>query len=213
MTQKRSEKGRATSTHGLIFILVALLLFSIVTTASATSQSWYLTDNSIGVPLGTDYFMDKGSGAGTANVTMGSLFVANEPAAETCDMSGTWTTHIVCDIGGGTNYGIADIVIIEPEGDQRVVASSGWAQLSNEYVFNADIPTSDFEIKPGEYLAFRFSLSFGIETDKIAVTNGESYISSPDTDPGYPVPELGTCFLFSVGLLALAGYVWVRRRN
>ena len=28
-----------------------------------------------------------------------------------------------------------------------------------------------------------------------------------------PVPELSTIILFSVGLLTLAGYVWLRRRN
>jgi len=33
------------------------------------------------------------------------------------------------------------------------------------------------------------------------------------TDPGYPVPELSTIILFSMGLLLLGGYVWLKRRR
>ena len=65
---------------------------------SAGSQSWYLTDRTAGVPSGADYFIDKGSGAGTSNVPMGNevdpVWAANEAAAVTCDMSGTWHVHI-----------------------------------------------------------------------------------------------------------------------
>jgi len=44
-------------------------------------------------------------------------------------------------------------------------------------------------------------------------TGGKTTISSPSADPGYPVPEMGTLALFSVGLLALVGYVAYRRRG
>jgi len=65
---------------------------------SAESQSWYLTDRTAGVPGGAEYFMDKGAGAGTNNVPMGNgvwpEWAANEAAAVTCDMTGTWHVHI-----------------------------------------------------------------------------------------------------------------------
>ena len=45
-------------------------------------------------------------------------------------------------------------------------------------------------------------------------TNGKySNLTSPSTDPGYPVPELSTLILFSAGLLILAGYAYMGRRN
>lgn len=40
-----------------------------------------------------------------------------------------------------------------------------------------------------------------------------SKVTSPSTDPGYPVPELPTLILFSAGLLILAGYAYMGRRN
>lgn len=39
-------------------------------------------------------------------------------------------------------------------------------------------------------------------------------VTSPSSDPGWPIPELPTILLFSVGLLVIAGYVgWWRRRG
>lgn len=40
-----------------------------------------------------------------------------------------------------------------------------------------------------------------------------SQVTSPSSDPGYPVPELPTLILFSSGLIILAGYVLLKRRN
>jgi hypothetical protein len=40
-----------------------------------------------------------------------------------------------------------------------------------------------------------------------------SKVTSPSTDPGYPVPELSTLVLFSAGLLILAGYAYMGRGN
>jgi hypothetical protein len=46
-----------------------------------------------------------------------------------------------------------------------------------------------------------------------AKTDRDSYITSPSSDPGYPVPELPTIILFSTGLIALAGYVLLTKRR
>ena len=40
-----------------------------------------------------------------------------------------------------------------------------------------------------------------------------SNLTSPSSDPGYPVPELPTIILFSAGLLILAGYAYMTKRN
>ena len=44
-------------------------------------------------------------------------------------------------------------------------------------------------------------------------TDGRSSLKSPDTDPGYPVPELAAGILLAVGLAGLGGYLGLRRRN
>jgi hypothetical protein len=40
-----------------------------------------------------------------------------------------------------------------------------------------------------------------------------SQVTSPPSDPGYPIPELPTILLFGVGLLVIAGYVELRRKR
>jgi hypothetical protein len=40
-----------------------------------------------------------------------------------------------------------------------------------------------------------------------------SDVTSPSSDPGYPIPELSTILLFGVGLLVIAGYVELRRKR
>lgn len=46
-----------------------------------------------------------------------------------------------------------------------------------------------------------------------ATSRKYSNLTSPASDPGYPVPELSTLILFSTGLLTLAGYVLLARRR
>ena len=203
----------------LTFLLVALLLFSIVTTASAVSQSWYLTDDTAGVPAGVYYFMDNGSGAGTSDVSMGTnvyyCWAANAPAAETCDMSGTWKTHIeFSGITGEESVAVVAAVSVLSGGECYWKSKDYKNLTSEDNIYDVDLDTSDYEIELDEYLIFRVQQSIGgSEDEKIVVTSGESYISSPGTDTGYPVPELNSLVLFSVGLLAFAGYVLVRRRK
>jgi hypothetical protein len=46
--------------------------------------------------------------------------------------------------------------------------------------------------------------------------NGSTYyscVASPQSDPGYPLPELGAVILLGGGLAGLAGYMIVRRRK
>ena len=203
---------------GLTFILVALLLVSSVTTANAVSQSWYLTDDSTGVPAGADYFMDKGSGTGTGDVPIGMLWICewvpNEPAAVTCDMSGTWKTHIeFSGIPEAETAMFMAVLGVLTEGGGYTKGAADKELTSEDNIFDVDITTSDHEIKPGEYLFLDVMMEWGSGDEEIVVTNGESYISSPGTDPGYPVPELSSLVLFSVGLLAFAGYVLVIRRK
>jgi len=40
-----------------------------------------------------------------------------------------------------------------------------------------------------------------------------SDVTSPSSDPGYPIPELPTILLFGVGLLVIVGYVELRRKR
>ena len=81
-------------------------------------------------------------------------------------------------------------------------------------ILGMNIDTSDHTINTGDYIAMDvWQYNGGSGDDEIVVTNGESYVSSPNTDSGYQIPELSLLILFLVGLLALAGYAYRVRRN
>jgi hypothetical protein len=74
--------------------------------------------------------------------------------------------------------------------------------------------TTAWDFSTGDWLAVR--LSWDCTTDPLrihynATAGNDSYIESPSSDPGYPIPELPTVILFGVGLLVIAGYVKRRR--
>jgi len=72
-----------------------------------------------------------------------------------------------------------------------------------------------FNIANGDRLAIRIKHNCSTEevTTYFYKDTHLSNLTSPSTDPGYPVPELSTLILFSTGLLALAGYVLLTRRR
>jgi hypothetical protein len=41
----------------------------------------------------------------------------------------------------------------------------------------------------------------------------DPYLISPSSDHGYPIPELSTLILFSMGVIALLGYVLLKKRD
>jgi LPXTG-motif cell wall-anchored protein len=64
----------------------------------------------------------------------------------------------------------------------------------------------------GDYLALRVFNSSS-STPYTVVTDGNSWLSSPATDPGYPLPEMSALILLGIGLAGLGGYILVRRKK
>lgn len=183
--------------------------------AVARTQSWYLTDRSAEALATNSFYMDKGYGEGTVNIPADGRykFIANGPAEVTCDMSGIWKTNIQCwYYGNGTCYGTATMLLLDKEGNFEEIAYAE-GPLSSDKIFNNDIVAPNFEIKAGEYLAFTFALWFNVGTERILVTKGESFITSPKTAAAYPIPEPSTYILFIIGGLVLLGYCVFSRRG
>jgi hypothetical protein len=202
----------------LVILVAAVLLSSMVGMASAVSQNWYMTN----IDQSDNYQMHKTSGYGTLPVTISAgqskVWVADEyVTVNQIDMSGTWNVNITVwnvgppgeakfrvDIGnlsGGyfTSKGNADF--------------TAYMSLLETKVFTGNIGTTDHTIGQDDYLAIRVTDYPGFINIQV-LTEGEvspSYITSPSADPGYPVPELPTVLLTSIGLLALAGFVLYSR--
>ncbi|HSW57027.1 MAG TPA: alkaline phosphatase [Dehalococcoidales bacterium] len=67
-------------------------------------------------------------------------------------------------------------------------------------------------VPKGQFLALKVVRGDGIGPSKVN-TAGKSFLLTPDTDPGYPVPELSAGILLALGLAALGGYLLIRRKK
>ena len=65
----------------------------------------------------------------------------------------------------------------------------------------------------GKFLALNVTNDNTSFDYKVQTGMAWSYVSSPGTDPGYPIPEWCTMTLVSVGLLMLTGYLWLRKKK
>ena len=74
------------------------------------------------------------------------------------------------------------------------------------------IVANGFTVPLGKYLALNVTNTGGSDCN-ITTTNAASWLHWKNPDPKYPVPELSTIILTSAGLLALVGYVGLRRRK
>ena len=80
-------------------------------------------------------------------------------------------------------------------------------------VYEVQIQTQSETIPAQDYLALEFE-NDSLWRDYTVRTDGRSYLRSPGTDPGYPLPELTTGILFGLGLLGLFGYSrWKSHKN
>ena len=201
-------------------------------------QTWYLTpENKSGdAPNANDSrthakdnLMHKGSGNGTGeyfdlNYTKVAWFYADTGAK--CGLGfgdNPWKAHIrteaIEEDEIGHNLTVEICRLEKGTGNVTVLASHteqltavGTKHLWNITCEDNESTTQDFST--GDWLAVR--LSWDCPTDELQIyykaeAGNDSYIESPSTDPGYPIPELSTLILFASGLLALVGYVLLER--
>lgn len=212
-----------TKRNVLVILLVAALLSSMVCMASASSQTWYLTETDPGV-TGAQYTMYKDSGVGTEFVGVSAghfkVWVADESvSANQIDMGGQWDVAIRFWVGDTSDVKlkveIGDLsgeTFTPADLDEQVISGGSYRWWNSTAIWPASL-----EISNGEYLAIKVTNTGSTKAwidPRAYPTNSPSRIISPSSDPGYPVPELSTIVLTSLGMLLLGGFVvYSRRRN
>ena len=204
----------------ILTVAVAALALTAVLIASAGSQMWYLSAKPEAGPL-----MYKGSPTsdpgGCSAITVpqppnGIFWIANEAA--TCDVTftaGNWDVHLRAQRSTSDNNFIAEI----GEWDGANFISKGqytgsFPGTGHPNTVDFTISASQFTVDEGNWLAFKLTnLEPKPGGSQLGIDPCECDVSSPPSDPGYPVPELSTLILLSVGLLTLAGYVGLRRKK
>jgi hypothetical protein len=213
-----------------------------VTLETTNAQTWYLTSDGqpTGAPLANDglthkkdNLMHKGSriGSGTffdLNSTAVAWFYADTGAESGIGFGkNSWEAYIRTEkIDGveiGHNLKVEICKLNGSTGDVAVLASHT-QQLTETaetehlwYITCEDNAATTQDFSTGDWLAVRLSWDCAADPLRIhykAAAGSDSYIESPASDPGYPIPELPTVILFGLGLLVIMGYVrWWRRRG
>lgn len=189
--------------------------------AGAVSNTWYLSSDSSGT---YEYVMYKDSpSGGTSNVPI--------PKSTDPNPVRTWTANEAAEVSltfpAGSWSGILRIYAADKQALTCNVdigvwtgssfTSHGSASCNAAEDVTTDCPftipdASQIDIPAGQWLALQASNPSTAKTLDV-IPDGTSYVSSPTTDPGYPVPELPSLILFSAGLITFFSYVLLIKRR
>ncbi len=207
-------------------LIAALLLLTVIYTASGANPTWYLDSEDRFTDISDDFYMWKGSTAECSGSVQFPLlngeriWIADEAAQ--CDVAfpaGTWNGNLHCSAGIAltlnANY---EIGVYNLSNHQFTAKGTNTTEiilkLSSPTTHPFKIETNEpFTVIKGEYLAFRIGTDLTLGIGNKILTDGNSWIESPVSAPEYPVPELATIALFSIGLVVFAGLALYRRRG
>ena len=217
-----------------ILVLGMVVLASVqVVGANPDPQTWHLLgeDNKykgIAAVDGTTHLIDCNmSKTLTATKTSKTLahtetmwWYAEYPAQ--CDLTfpagGDWIVRVDHEKRSGWTW-YADVYKVASDGTATSFAS-GTAPASNTESGVTTITcyqdaTQTFNIATGDRLALmiKHNCSTEVVTTYFYKDTHLSNLTSPSSDPGYPVPELSTLLLLSIGLISLTGYVLLTKRR
>ena len=217
----------------LILVLTTVVLAGVGAVSATDSQSWHLLDSTYTGTAAVDdtdhyknLFMNKtgnatGSHMQLPNVTKNTTWwYAGYPAQFDGVTFGEDNWIINISHGDYSNFFIfVDVCKVNESGEVTYLAH-GNKTASGTYtiITCSDNATTSQTFNTNERLALRmYHNRTGTSTARIYyydATDGRySNLTSPLSDPGYPVPELSTIILFSTGLLVLAGYVLLTKRK
>ena len=223
----------------LVLVLGMLVLAMVQVVGAAGEQSWHLLgeDNKYtgnATTDGTDHLIDCNMSktlnatktSKSLNYTETMWWYAEYPAQ--CNLTfpagGDWIVRIDHEQRGGWNWS-ADVYKVASN-DTAISFASETENASNTKSGVTTITchqgaVQTFNIASGDRLALR--IKHDDSTEEVttyyynASTGRLSNLTSPSSDPGYPVPELSSLILLSIGLLVFVGYVTysgrIRRRK
>jgi hypothetical protein len=205
----------------MVLSLVGVLLLGITAVAGASGpQVWQLDSESVG----SDYQMERTTGPGddgqSGSVSIASsgsaMWVADEKAVTDVSwVSGIWVAEIVTDSDWGTDADDFTAEVGEWDGSNFTAFTTSTVYKSYvsgiKNIIDLELQSGSETVHKDNWLALKITNSDG---SAHTVYTGEieeaSCLRSPQTDPGYPTPELPTVILFGVGLLGLVAYLGVK---
>jgi hypothetical protein len=201
------------------FLLSAVLILSIAVPAAAGgAQNWYLDSLNHSV---TGKLMEKVRGIQTGEIPVPAgetaYWLADQVAqADVTYPSGSWVIGLKTDgYWGGTTSDKAILVVGEWDTAKHKFIAFSTSNQPNilwddgKNVYSLELQTGSETVHTGNYLALQITNQDMVE--HTIVTDGSSFLESPSSDPGYPLPELATLGLLGLGLVGLVGYIGIVR--
>lgn len=201
-----------------------------VTLAVPNQQTWYFSNDEASAPIytGADYnkTMTKGVESGDDRITLEPgqkvWFYTNHVAE--CNVSfpeGVWNVSYwvkTLDATESNTHLYTRLQVIKHDESPTEILEGG-----NTISYSANIQENAESLEAGSFSIPKDG-RFAIEVfwSESAMGNLEIYcnppekhssqMTSPSSDPGYPIPELSTIILLGVGLLLIVGYVGLSGR-
>ncbi len=213
----------------MVLSLVMVLCMALVVPAMAVGpgvQTWQL-DSTV---TSAGYEMEKNGGPNdngqTGQVPLGTgqsaIWIADQVAlADVTFSEGAWIMEVATDADWGTDGDLCDVEIGQWDGTTFVPLATG--PYAMEYtifpnptynVVKYVVQTGAITVQSGNWLAVKITNNSNLA--RIVYTGEGQYascLSSPNSDPGYPLPELATAILLGAGVLGLGGFIMMRRRK
>jgi alkaline phosphatase len=211
-------------------------------TAGSGPQTWQLDSETVPLTSVTDspqaqdtpaapslYQMERTAGpgddgqSGKVDIFAGQAvtWIADEVAlADVTFPSGAWKVEIATEDDWGTDgsnclatFGIWDGGFYTPFSTLNLV-SVEWSEGVVAYIFKLDKQIGTATVPEGSYLAVQITnnddVIHTVYTDEVQKA---SCVTSPQTDPGYPLPELAAGILAGLGLAGLAVFIVIKRKK
>jgi hypothetical protein len=218
----------------IVLVLGLLVGMAVPVFAAPGSQTWYLDDRTIddGFGHGAASLMlqmttDRTGVDGSVNVTAGKsqIWIANKIAlTNVLYPNDSWVIRIATDSDWSANF-VLDMGYWAADGFHALTTVDSTLWYNDGFInqFKSVISKSrpgacqQFMVPKGTYLAVRITNNNGVDhTVYTGDHSNDKYFScvtSPQTDPGYPVPELAAGLLLGVGVLSLGGFMILRRKQ
>jgi hypothetical protein len=190
-------------------LLTSMLVLAIGVPALATgAQNWYLNSTSRSGNL----VMDKARGGQSGSITVPAnstrYWLADQAALDNVTFpQGVWVIGLKTDVW--TNSSTSAVLTV---GQWKTSFTPFSTNNRGKLSYNAGRSMMTFELQTGpqtilkgNFLALEVTNNDTIS--HVITTDGRSFIESPSSDPGYPLPEVATIVLLGTGLAGLFGYI------
>ncbi|MFC2071783.1 hypothetical protein ACFLUU_03575 [Chloroflexota bacterium] len=187
--------------------------------AAPGSQAWYLSNESAGYQRWDMYKGDTTRDAGTLEIEQGPNLIWQSDEVASIDVtfaSDLWSVVVLTDTAPSTdNMFRGYLGTWDAYGGFVQINWWNWMGDGSTTSFSHSFNPGPFTVPTDHNLAFRLINVGDATNENITVKLGSnfSYVISPTSDPGYPVPELPTLVLGGIGLVVLSAYIWFRRRK